>query len=587
MKNKLIQKSAVRLLGLFLAAAAAVWVLPPEARAAVPSGGLSGGYFLSGTPPFAYVVTSTESASKNTVKLYQNEIMQSYADYTGTYVIPDRVFNSDELRTYTVSEIGGAVGTVPGALENVPLKGITLPKALTVIGSRAFAGCTNLEEITFPTSVTQLASDAFSGVSLSKLTLDVTAEASLAYPGSYTPNSRAVPISLPTAATDLLVEAPLTITGYMTIPGDTTLSGGRITVQPGASLTLDGALSGTGVIEVMNGGSLTLASSSSFASYTGTIRLSGAASQITNGTSVPVTVTDASGRTVVVQGGDTRTGGQKDETPENGSDTALRPQITATYGGTVTVQDSGKTVVITPFQGYRVEEVVINGLSMGSITRYEFQAASSQNTVAVTFSQGEDPEGPDAPNIDPVFLFNDVSPSAPYAQSVAFLVNNGIFQGVGKNTFAPNQNTTKAMMASLFQRLEVYGEDFQLVCQNPVYADDTPEGAWYTESAAWAVGTGVIPQELGGFFPDRLITREDLALCLYRYTHLRGYDTALDYARMYAYKDIGSLSSLSRRAMAWAATNGYITANGGSVNPQAPVTRAEMAQTLARYLQAN
>lgn len=40
---------------------------------------------------------------------------------------------------------------------------IVIPEGCTTIGSRAFAGCTDLLEITIPASVTEIAADAFSG----------------------------------------------------------------------------------------------------------------------------------------------------------------------------------------------------------------------------------------------------------------------------------------------------------------------------------------------------------------------------------------------------------------------------------------
>lgn len=572
-----------RLLSIVIALALLVSAVPMAARAAVPSGGLVGGYFLSGDPAFAYVITGLDATSKNTVKLYQNEDMQSYDGYTGSYDIPERVYNNTDMRTYTVTEIGGAVGELPGALENVALRGLSLPDTISVIGSRAIANCLSLEEIVFPTSVLELADDAFLGTLPRKFTLNVTDTASLPNESSYTVRGRALPVPLPCRITDLLVAAPLTVTNYVDITGGAALAGGRISVQSGSTFILRGALSGAGMVEVANGGSLTLGEAPS--AFTGTIRLLGAASKLTNSSSSPISVTDASGKTVVVKEGETRLGGQKDD-PDDNSQIGTRPQITTNYGGSVTVQDNGKTVVITAFDGYQVQDVVINGLSMGSITRYEFQQAGSQNTVAVTFARGNAPEGPDGPNIDPVFLFSDVSPSASYAESVSFLVNNGIFKGVNKSSFAPDQKTTRAMMASLFKRMEIYGSAFKLESEFTPSLSDVLENAWYADDAFWAVGTGIIPDILGRFYPSRQVTREDVALCLYRYTHARGYDTVMDQARLHAYKDIQSLPPASQRAMAWAATNGYIKTKGGVLNPRGSVTRAEMAETLARYLRA-
>lgn len=586
--KKTNRKRPVRVLGVFLAAVMLLSSVPVLGTTALAQG-MKGAFFLSGNPAFAYVITGLKPEdADNTVKLYQNANMQSYESYTGVYEIPEKAYDSDEMRYYTVTEIGGAVGdSTPGALQNVPLRGITLPRTVTTVGSKAFAGCTSLTEVSFPTSVTNLAPDAFTGTLLQKLTLNVVTEASLASDFAYSSALRAAPVNLPCQVTDLTVSAPLAVTGTVTVPGDTVLSGSAVTVQPGAALTLRGALSGSGVIEVANNGTLTL-DSAALAAFHGRIVLSGTISKLVNLTSTPVSVTDASGNTAVVKPGETRTGGQAVEDPDDEPEANTRPQISVNYGGTVSVEESGKVVLITAYNGYHVEEVVINGQSMGTITRYEFEQASSQNTVAVTFAQGKDEEGPDVPNVDPIFTFTDVAPDAWYAESVSFMVKNNIFQGVTKTRFAPNQETTRAMFVTLLKRLETYGEDFQVVCKEPVYPSDTVENAWYYEAAGWAVGAGIFPLDGGDFQPSQPITREEIALCLYHFTHARGYDTITDESKVDGYVDGGSVAAASREAVAWAVSNGYLHGKSGSMlDPSGAATRVEIAEILTRYLKVN
>lgn len=576
-----------RLAGLVLSVSLLASALPMAGPAA-SAAGMKGAFFTSGNPPFAYVITGLRPEDgDNMVKLYQNSDMQSYEGYTEVYTIPERAFDADDMRFYTVTEIGGAVGdSVPGALEGVPLRGVALPKTIKTIGARAFAGCTSLREMTFPTTVTSLASNAFNGVSLQSLTLNAATSATLVSDISYVSGGVNTPVTLPAQITNLTVSAPLTIDGQISVPGVTVMSNTGITIRTGAALTLRGPLSGTGVIEVRNDSSLTLEASP--VGYNGSIRLTGPLSQLVNHSSSPVTVLNARGRAVSVQPGQIFSGAE-----ENGSgdvppapDEILRPQITTNYGGSVTVEERGKVVLITAFSGYHVENVVINGLSMGGITRYEFESASEQNTVAVTFAEGRNPVGPDLPSIDPA-EFLDVSAGASYAEAVAFLANNGILQGVSKTRFAPEQKADRAMFVSVLKRLEIYGADFHLECEKPVYPSDVAEGVWYAGSAAWAAGTGVFPLQSGLFRPGQLITREEAALCLYRYTHARGYDTVIDAGRHYAYRDSNMLAAESRQAMLWAATTGYLKVKGGLLDPAGLITRADMAQMFALYLRIN
>ncbi len=549
---------------------------------------MKGAFLLDGTPTFAYVVTGIRAeGGKNTVKLYQDTGMQSYEDYTGVYTIPEQVYDGEDMRFYTVTEIGGAVSdTVAGALQGVPLRGVTLPRTVSTIGSLAFANCSNLTDFTFPTSVTSLASDAFSGVTLRYLTLNVCTSTTLSNKTSYVSGNQA-PVFLPSELTSLEVSAPLTIAGSVSVPGSTSLSNTSVTVREGAFLTLEGPLFGTGVIEVKNFAGLTVETTSP--AYNGSIRLTGANARFTNHSHSPVVVLNTRGKAISVQPGDSLLGsdsGTSTIIEEPNTPQEAKPQISVNYGGVVAVEDSGKVVVISAYDGYHVADVVINGLSMGSITRYEFAAASQQNTVAVTFAEGQNPSEVIIPELP---IFTDVPASASYADDVIFLTNNGILRGVSKTRFAPDQETSRAMFISLLQRLEIYGGDFKLTStkkvSNPM---DVPEEMWYTHSMSWAVQNNIIaPDANWNVYPNRLITREEAALCLYSYTHLRGYDTITDAGRYRAYRDSILLEGESRQAMVWAATSGYLRARGGLLNPAGTVTRAEVAEMFALYLKAN
>ncbi len=577
------RKRGIKLFGVFLAAALLITALPLPALTA-SAADMKGAFFVNGTPPFAYVITGLKAEDgANTVKLYQDPNMQSYDGYTGLYAIPERVFNQNDMAYYTVTEIGGAVGdSVMGALQNVSLRGLELPSTISIIGDKAFAQCTQLQKLSFPTSVKSLASNAFLGVSLQELTLNVVTPAILSSEFSYTAEDGTATVVLPQAVTDLLIAEPLTVAGNVSISGGTKLSASILTVRTGASLSLVGPLTGTGTVEVAASGSLTVTSA---AGFTGSIKLNDASSEFINRSTVPVTVLNAAGKSVAVQPGETARGSVSENSGEDDpEDPALQPKITTNYGGSVSVKDGGKSIEITVFEGYHVEEVVINGLSMGAITRYEFAQASSQNTVTVTFAVGSGQEGPDLPT-----AFTDVPSTASYAQAVNYLTELGMLQGVGDGRFAPERKLTRAELVSLVKQLGLRGEDYELECEeedmvNPF--QDVAEGKWYTEAVTWAVNTGVWGRSRN-FYPSRAVTREEVALCLYRYTKARGYAAYVPAGRYHAYRDSALLSYEARLAMTWAATNRYLTSTDGMLNPAGTMTRGEMAETLARYLQIN
>lgn len=575
-----------KIVGAALAAAIMVSSVPMAGLNA-EAAGIKGDFFTDGTPPFAYVITGLKpEAGGNTVKLYQNDGMQSYADYNGSYEIPEQVYNSEELQTaYTVTEIGGAIGdSIPGALEGVGLHSITLPNTVTTIGRKAFANCTNLSEIELSTAVTKIGDYAFNNTNLNRLTLNVSQSAILTGNSSYTAARSGSYVVLPCDITNLNVSQSLIVTSNITVPGDTTISNAGVTIQPGASLTLGGSLSGTGVIEVKNNAELVLTGST--ASYRGSFRLTGSDSLFTNSSAYAVSVLNAQGQAITVPAGDTLLGSQE-QAPSLVPDTpaSAEPQITANYGGSVAVEEDGKVIVISVLEGYRVESVVINGLSMGSITRYEFETATSENTVVVTFAKGEVIEGPQLPITDPS-VFTDVDGDAAYAESVKFLTNNGIFLGVSSTSFAPTQKTSRAMFLSVLKRLEIYGGDFKIECEEPVYPVDVEEGLWYSDAAAWAAGVGIINGK-AYLQPDEAITREQAAICLYRYNRARGYAAVIDAGRYHSYRDSLMLQGESRNAMVWAASSGYLKTEKSMLDPSGTITRAELAEMLARYISLN
>lgn len=577
--SRVFHSHPVRFLSLLLTVVLLVSALPAGTASAAE---LKGAFFINGNPPFAYVVTGLSAEDgDNTVKLYQNPMMQSYEGYAGIYKIPERVYNSNDMSYYTVTEISGALGdSIPGAFQGVPLQGVDLPGTISTIGPRAFAQCGALSDVTFPTSVTNLAADAFSGAFLQKLTLKVTSPATLSSELTYLPSGKPTAVVLPREVTDLLIAEPFTVSGRVSIPGEAELSASTLTISSGGTLTLENGLSGSGTVEVADGASLTLGAS---AGFVGSIRLTGASSEFTNRSGSAVTVLNAAGKSLSVLPGDTVSGSEPAASELPADDPSLFPQIIFNYGGDVTVKDGGKAVEIVAFEGYIVQEVVVNGLPMGDITRYEFEQASGLNSVFVTFAEGQKPEGPEKPTI-----FEDIPSGARYADAVNFLTDLDILHGVGGNRFAPDLKANRATVIYLLSRLGVYDIDFEVNCRepsNPFF--DVDDGDWYAEAVSWAVGTNIWKSGSSVFQPYRAVTREEFALCLYRYTRARGYAAYLEAGRYRSYRDSLPLNYESRHALTWAASNGYLRCRDYTLDPAGTVTRAEMAEAFARYLKLN
>ena len=161
--------------------------------------------------------------------------------------------------------------------------------------------------------------------------------------------------------------------------------------------------------------------------------------------------------------------------------------------------------------------------------------------------------------------FGDVEKGGWYEAGVTFVVSKGLFNGVGANQFAPQQNMTRAMLMTVLARLDGQSTD--------------GGAAWYSKGMDWAKAQGVSD----GADPDGSVTREQLVTMLYRYAKSPAVDEAMGMA---GYEDVSAVSDWAQAAMRWAVQNGIVTGKDGArLDPQGTATRAEVATILQRYVE--
>ena len=157
--------------------------------------------------------------------------------------------------------------------------------------------------------------------------------------------------------------------------------------------------------------------------------------------------------------------------------------------------------------------------------------------------------------------FNDVAAGSWYADAVKNVVNKGLMAGTGKDTFAPDNQVTRAMMWTVLARLD--GKDV------------SGASTWYAKAMTWAIEKGVSD----GTFPPNSIAREQLATMLWRAAGSPEAKGALT-----NFNDAASVSSWAAQAMTWAVEQGLISGMGdGALNPQGNATRAQLAVILTAY----
>ncbi len=165
--------------------------------------------------------------------------------------------------------------------------------------------------------------------------------------------------------------------------------------------------------------------------------------------------------------------------------------------------------------------------------------------------------------------------------SIEYCVDRKLFKGITDSSFEPETLMNRAMFVTVLSRLS--GETISGY-QNDFF--DVPSGQWYAQPCSWGAATGIVSGTGGGnFSPLTAVTREQMAVLLYRYAMYYGLaDGSFEGTPLLAYADAGSVSSWAKSAVAWAVSNGLITGrSGGTLAPQDSAKRCEVATIISRF----
>lgn len=177
--------------------------------------------------------------------------------------------------------------------------------------------------------------------------------------------------------------------------------------------------------------------------------------------------------------------------------------------------------------------------------------------------------------------FLDVHESAWYAGAVDFVSGHDLYNGTGAGLFSPDTVMSRAMLASVLYRLESAPEAAEHLLDG--FADGTAVAAWAREGMSWAVEEKILQGTDGGrLAADGPITREQLAVMVYRYAQVCGMDLKVSAA---ADLSAQGVSPWAETAMAWAVDKGILEGkDGGRLAPRDPASRAEVAAILQRLV---
>ena len=175
--------------------------------------------------------------------------------------------------------------------------------------------------------------------------------------------------------------------------------------------------------------------------------------------------------------------------------------------------------------------------------------------------------------------FADVSEKDWFLDAVAFVSSHELFRGVSEDEFAPKAPMTRAMLATVLYRLED-----EPAVRGVQEFGDVAAGSWYADAVKWAAEAGIVNGTGEGFLPDANVTREQIAVMLFRYAQYLGTDVS-GRADLDAFFDGDQVSDWARDAMEWAVQLGIFRGDDtGSLNPNHHAARAEVAALMQRIV---
>ncbi|MGI6361129.1 MAG: S-layer homology domain-containing protein [Bacillota bacterium] len=184
------------------------------------------------------------------------------------------------------------------------------------------------------------------------------------------------------------------------------------------------------------------------------------------------------------------------------------------------------------------------------------------------------------------FTFDDVPGNFWYANYVNEACVYGLMKGVSSTHFAPNKAIKRADFVTVLGRLHE-----QVASDIPdakwCSFDDTVDNAYYSKYVDWAVDAEIV-KGFGNnkFKPNDPITREQMAVVLYRYIEYAGIEITIDEPTIIIiikFNDSDDISSWAFSAIG--RLQGYGLINGDEnvcFWPQKDLTRAEAAKVYVK-----
>ena len=138
---------------------------------------------------------------------------------------------------------------------------------------------------------------------------------------------------------------------------------------------------------------------------------------------------------------------------------------------------------------------------------------------------------------------------------------------------------TREMLATVLYRQAGQPDSSGMVLGE--FADGESVSEWAKPAMRWAVHEGILTGTGSKLDPQGAVTREQLAVILYRMAK-----TPAVSGNLSKFADGADVSSWASSAMVWAVEEGLLQGSAGKLNPTNTATRAEVATILQRNSEA-
>lgn len=180
----------------------------------------------------------------------------------------------------------------------------------------------------------------------------------------------------------------------------------------------------------------------------------------------------------------------------------------------------------------------------------------------------------------PSISFDDVSTGSWFYDAVEYVVGMGYFKGISDTSFGPYDSMNRAMFVTVLGRMAGVNADSY---KNTQFTD-VVSGSYYEGYVVWAAQNGIVKGTSDTTFsPNEPVTREQMAVFLYRYAQYLGMDVSSKGADLSSFADASSVSSWALDAVKWAVANGIINGTDKGLEPAATANRAQVAQIIYRF----